>query len=151
MVNGVKFWIPCYSAQWLLLGWPFSWLGYWTSAHAKHETTSGLTRGRGMAESQRNQWLLSMPAYAEVNSAMQELTDTYCATSEQHKDVTGQTEQRRGRQENSSWVFAGQEPFQDDTSLRNIATCVTAIRKWLQTEQRMLDARSWETWLRRML
>ena len=50
--------------------------------------TGGLTRGREMAESQRNQWLLSMPAYAEVNSAVQELTDSYFATSEQHKDVT---------------------------------------------------------------
>ena len=37
--------------------------------------TGGLTRGRGMTESQRTRWLLSMPACAEVNSAIQELTD----------------------------------------------------------------------------
>ena len=40
------------------------------------KATGGLTRSRGMTESQRTRWLLSMPACAEVNSAMQELTET---------------------------------------------------------------------------
>ena len=72
-----------------------------------------------------------MHAYAEVNSAMQELTDTYFATSEPHKDVTPARQERRGRQENSSWVFVLQDrnAFQDDTSLRNIATCVAASKE----------------------
>ena len=38
------------------------------------KTTGGLTRGRGMTESQRAQWLLSMPPCYDVNGAMQELT-----------------------------------------------------------------------------
>ncbi|KAJ8414824.1 hypothetical protein AAFF_G00023470 [Aldrovandia affinis] len=38
------------------------------------KTSGGLTRGRGMTELQRLKWLLSMPACAEVNNAMQELT-----------------------------------------------------------------------------
>ncbi|KAK7506443.1 hypothetical protein BaRGS_00002555 [Batillaria attramentaria] len=29
-------------------------------------TAGGLTHGRGMGESQRNQWLLSVPAYADM-------------------------------------------------------------------------------------
>ena len=38
------------------------------------KTTGGLTRGRGMTESQRATWLLSMPACADVNGAMQQFT-----------------------------------------------------------------------------
>ena len=38
------------------------------------KTSGGLTRGRGMTEQKRLTWLLSMPACAEVNLAMQELT-----------------------------------------------------------------------------
>ena len=36
------------------------------------KTTGGLTRGRGMGETQRTSWLLSMPACAEMNAAMQD-------------------------------------------------------------------------------
>ena len=36
---------------------------------------------------QRAQWLLSIPAWSDVNGAMQELTELDYATSEQHKDV----------------------------------------------------------------
>lgn len=52
------------------------------------KTTGGLTRGRGMAESQRTQWLLSMPACSTVNAAMQKLTEADYVTSDQHKDTT---------------------------------------------------------------
>ena len=41
-----------------------------------------------MGEIQRNKWLLDMPACADINSAMQELTDTTFVTSEQHKDAS---------------------------------------------------------------
>ena len=37
--------------------------------------TGGLTRGSGMDESQRASWLLSMPACAEINVAMKDLTE----------------------------------------------------------------------------
>lgn len=40
------------------------------------KSTGGLTRGRGMGEAQRAQWLLSMPTLAEYNQAMQTFTDT---------------------------------------------------------------------------
>ena len=52
------------------------------------KTTGGLTRGRGMAESQRTQWLLSVPACSSVNAAMQKLTEADYVTSDQQKDAT---------------------------------------------------------------
>ena len=52
------------------------------------KTSGGLTRGRGMTERQRNLWLLSTPACAEVNKAMQELTGVNYNTGEQNKDMT---------------------------------------------------------------
>ena len=39
------------------------------------KSVGGMTTGRGMSEFQRAQWLLSMPACAEINNAMQEFTD----------------------------------------------------------------------------
>ena len=52
------------------------------------KTTGGLTRGRGMTETQRLVWCLSRPICAEVNDAMQQLTSVKYATSEQHKDLS---------------------------------------------------------------
>ena len=91
------------------------------------KTTGGLTRGRGMNESQRTQWLLSMPACAEMNSAMQELTDNHFMTSNQHKDMT-KARTIRDEQDNTKLLGFLQErnPFDQDSSLRNIATGVTA-------------------------
>ena len=90
-------------------------------------TTGGLTRGRGMNESQRTQWLLSMPVCAEMNSAMQELTDNHFMTSNQHKDMT-KARTLRDEQDNTTLLGFLQEsnPFDQDSSLRNIATGVTA-------------------------
>ena len=52
------------------------------------KTTRGLTRGRGMDESQWASWLLSMPACADINVAMQNLTEIGFSTSEQHKEMS---------------------------------------------------------------
>ncbi|KAJ8406495.1 hypothetical protein AAFF_G00300690 [Aldrovandia affinis] len=52
------------------------------------KTSGGLTRGRGMTELQRLKRLLSMPACAEVNNAMQELTGVNHNTGDQNKDMT---------------------------------------------------------------
>jgi len=50
-------------------------------------STGGVTRGRGMSESTRGQWLLSMPACGDINNAMQELTNMEFFTSEQHTET----------------------------------------------------------------
>ena len=62
------------------------------------KTSGGLTRGRGMTEAQRLAWVMSMPACAEVNSAMQNPTDIVNNTSEQHKEAT-KARQERGHKD----------------------------------------------------
>ena len=52
----------------------------------KTTVTGGLTRGRGMSESQRITWLLSTPICAEVNVALQDYTSVQYGTSDQHKE-----------------------------------------------------------------
>jgi len=57
------------------------------------KTSGGLTRGRGMTEQQRLTWLLGMPACAEVNQTLQELTGTRYAVK-QNKDTSNARQQR---------------------------------------------------------
>ena len=51
-------------------------------------SSGGLTRGRGMAEQQRMLCLLPMPARAQVNQTMKELTGANYNTGEQNKDMS---------------------------------------------------------------
>ena len=46
------------------------------------KTSGGLTRGRGITELERAKWVLSMPACAQVNTAVQEVIGTRRLTSE---------------------------------------------------------------------
>ena len=91
------------------------------------KTSGGLTRGRGMTEQQRVTWLLSMPACAKMNEAMQELTGVNCNTGEQNKDIT-RARQKRDRKDTNTVLRYLQErsPFILDTSLQNICTGVNA-------------------------
>ena len=51
------------------------------------KSTGGLTRGRGMSESQRAHWLLlSMHVCSDFNNVMQEFTYKAFESSDQHKD-----------------------------------------------------------------
>lgn len=47
----------------------------------------GLTRGRGISESQRLVWINSMPSCVNVKNAIQELTGVHYETSEQRKEA----------------------------------------------------------------
>ena len=80
-----------------------------------------------MGEIQWNKWLQAMPACADINSAVQELTDTTFVNSEQHKDATNA---RQARDNKDSVALLGIlqdcNPFSLDPSLRNIVTCVVA-------------------------
>ena len=58
------------------------------------KTTGGLTRGSGMTVSLLFVWLLSTPVCAQVNCAIQELTEVAYTTSDQNKDVS-KARQRR--------------------------------------------------------
>ncbi len=91
------------------------------------KTSGGLTRGRGMTERQRNLWLLSTPACAEVNKAMQELTGVNYNTGEQNKDMT-KARQARDWKDTLTVLqhLKERNPFISDPSLCNIATGVHA-------------------------
>ncbi|WAR00037.1 hypothetical protein MAR_024409 [Mya arenaria] len=52
------------------------------------KTSFALTRGREMTGQQRVTWFLAMPAWAEVNNAMHELTVVNYTTGEQNKHMT---------------------------------------------------------------
>ena len=92
------------------------------------KTTGGLTRERGMGEKQRTRWLLAMPACAEVNDMMQELTNERFNTSEQHKYMS---EVRRVKDQNDTMeiftLLTDHNPFESNGELHNIATGVTGV------------------------
>jgi len=95
------------------------------------KTTGGLTRGRGITESQRALWLMSMPACAEMNHAMQEFSDTIHAGSEQHKE-SSQSRRKRDHEDVKKILqfLQNRSPYNaEDPSLRNIVTGVTADEK----------------------
>ena len=52
------------------------------------KTSGGHTQGRGMTKNQPLLWLLSRPACAEVNQAMQELSGVNYNPGKQNKDMT---------------------------------------------------------------
>ena len=89
------------------------------------KTSGGLTRGRGMTEQQCLTWLLAMPACAEVNRAIQELSGAKYSTNEQNKE-TGKSRQRRDMKDTHTLLLTMSErnPFAESTSLRNIMTGV---------------------------
>lgn len=65
------------------------------------KTSGGLTREPGMMELQQLTWLFSMPACAEVNNAMQELTRVNRNTGEQNKDMT---DARQARDKKNTFI-----------------------------------------------
>lgn len=91
------------------------------------KTTDGLTRGRGFSDTQRLLWVLAMPACAEINSSMQQLTNVKYSTSEQHKEATDARVARDAKDTQEVLLYLSQRSsFTAETSLRNIATGVTA-------------------------
>ena len=51
------------------------------------KTTGGMTRGKGLSDSRRSQWFLSLPACVEINNAMQSIWGREFHTSPQHKEA----------------------------------------------------------------
>ena len=110
------------------------------------KTSGGLRRGRGMTERQRVIWLLSMPACAEVNRAMLELTGVSYSTSEQNKDMT-KSRQARDMKDTQTLLVALAEssPFTPHAHLMNIMTGVHAessvnVEKAREVGQSILDS-----------
>lgn len=92
------------------------------------KTTGGLTRGRGMSEFQRHVWIQSMPAYTEINQAMQEFTGLLYQTSDQHKEASNSRKARDCKDSEVLLQFLKERnPFsQEDISLRSIVSGVVA-------------------------
>ena len=85
------------------------------------KTCGGLTRGRGMSQSQCLIWLISMPACADVNNAMQNLTGVMYHTSDQHKDTTKARQERDHKDTDKLVTYLSQR-----NPLRSITTGVVA-------------------------
>jgi len=91
------------------------------------KTSGGLTRGSGMTENQRLLWLLSRPACAEVNLAMQEFIGVNYNTGEQNKDMTVARQGHDWKDTlNVLQILQERDPFSTDPSLRSISTGVHA-------------------------
>ena len=86
-----------------------------------------MTRGKGMSEYQRVQRLLSMPACAAMNVAMQTLCGTDFHISSQHKE-TGKSRIKRDYKDSQTFLslLTERNPFCEGTLLRNIETGVTS-------------------------
>lgn len=91
------------------------------------KSTGGLTRGSGMTESQRLVWLLSTPACAQINCAMQDLTSVTYATSEQHKDVSkARLERDMSDTLEVLEYLKPRSPFGENPTLHSIASGIKA-------------------------
>lgn len=94
------------------------------------KTTGGMTRGKGLSESQRAQWLLSMPSCVEINNAMQLFSGKEFQTSPQHKEL-GKSRNERDFKDTQTFLSFLEErnPFREDPLLFNIETGVTTDSK----------------------
>ena len=92
------------------------------------KTSGGLTGGRGVTELQRAKWVLSMPACAQMNTAVQEVTGTRRLTSDQHVEMgSARTAKDMENMMVITTYLRDRNPFaDDDPTLRNIATGVVA-------------------------
>ncbi|KAL8575824.1 hypothetical protein ACOMHN_014829 [Nucella lapillus] len=95
------------------------------------KTNGGLTRGTGMGEDERLVWLLCMLTCAEVNAAMQDVSDTSFTTSQQHiqhNDMSRSRQEQDHKDINLVLKYPQDiNPFSDGgVQLKSIATGRTA-------------------------
>ena len=110
------------------------WSGLWSDLVIEQvlmrslKSRGGLTRGRGMTESVRHQWVHSMHRCASVHSAMTTLTDLSTNTSDQHAEL-GVSRCKRDAQDIEkliSW-FDDHDPFDcSSNDLRSLSTGLSA-------------------------
>ena len=87
------------------------------------KSSGGLTHGKGFSEVQRTIWFQAMPHLANIHRAMQQVTDTSCTSSEQHKEA-GFSRKNRDNKDLSTLIsfFEDRSPFVDSAPLRQIVT-----------------------------
>lgn len=92
--------------------------------------SGGPTRGRGMDETKLSLWLYSLPARAELNNAIQDLTNLKTETSEQHKECGKSRLIRDNKDIDCIYKYLKERnPFSGTTSLRNIADGIVSTSK----------------------
>ena len=110
------------------------WAGLWTDLTIEQvmmrsiKSRGGLTRGRGMTESVRLQWICSMHKCAGIHNAMTTITNSEHQTSEQHVDLGVSRSNRDFRDLNKiqGW-FDHHEPFNlNEHKLRSLSSGLTA-------------------------
>ena len=104
------------------------------------KTTEEMTRGNGMSELQRVQWLLSMPACSNINNAMQEFENLQYCSSDQHKESSKSRQERDNKDVKTILSFmTDSNPFIENADLRNIekrcdrikgSLCSPSVRGW---------------------
>ena len=91
------------------------------------KSRGGITRGRGVTDMQQAVWGMSAPVIAEINGAMQELTNTNFVTSEQHKENYNSRKKRDAEDAEKMYQFLKERsPFNLPCNLRNIVSGVSA-------------------------
>ena len=90
------------------------------------KSVGGLTRGTGLKERERLEWLLSMPACAAMNATMQSLTGVAMSTREQHQKhrETGKRRQERDCKDTGKikQFLHDRNPFNGRPGLQSIAS-----------------------------
>ena len=95
------------------------------------KVNGGLTRGRGLSETQRALWVLSMPACADISNSLQEFTGEKYVSSDQHVEASITRIERDTKDRHTIISFLRERnPFaSDDSQLRNIETGAVAETK----------------------
>lgn len=87
------------------------------------KSQGGITRRSGMTPSERNLWILSRPACAQVSHALEEFMEISNERTSQHKDSF---QARITKDWNDALklieFFREHSPFNEDPCLRNIVT-----------------------------
>ena len=109
------------------------WAGLWSDLVIEQVVirslkSRGLTRGKGMTDSVRHQWVHSMHRCASVHNAMTILTELGTHTSEQHAELGSSRCQRDNEDMTKVFDWFDQhEPFDENVhGLRSLSTGVTA-------------------------
>lgn len=112
-----------------------NWAGIWTDLAIEQtlmrsiKSQGGLTEGRGMTESVRHLWVLSLSSSANVQSAMMELTGAQIQSSEQHADlgITRRKHDFRDCQKFHAWLTERNPFLVEDKNLHSLSTGLVSI------------------------
>ena len=112
-----------------------SWAGLWSDLVIEQtlmrsaKSRDGLTRGRGMTESVRHMWVLSLNHSAAIHDAMTELSGVKTRTSEQHVDM-GASRCKRDNEDRlkfTTWLEERNPFTYKDEHLHSLSTGIVSV------------------------